>query len=700
MSDDPRPPQDTPTPAIDDRSEPGAAADESDVPNADRATTIVLGPDGRPRPRQVVLAADDGRAVSTTASTATLNLDLSGGIANAGESAAGHSAAGHSAAGHSAAGHSAAGDEADASDEGGELLRVGEYELLAEIAHGGMGVVYRAEHRTLRRVAAVKMILGGRFSSAETQARFRAEAEAAARLDHPAIVPIYEIGHDRGQTYFAMRLVEGGSLAELMEECSRDLKRGVKLLELVARGVEHAHQRGILHRDLKPANILLNDDGTPAITDFGLAKNTTSDANMTATGVVVGTPAYMSPEQAAGDHDLTTRSDVYSLGAILYEMLTGKPPHEGATPVDVLMSVRQTTPPRPRASRAHLDPDLELICLKATAREPAERYASAEALADDLAAWQAGLPISAKPPSLAAMSSQWIRQNRRLLLIGGLMMLAAVISLPVGLLAVVSGNVGDLNVYANYFPEASPPWLTRGRSLLPLLQPVVFLLYLVLWPSFGYWIAAATRPQTHRQAIGVAFVASAIGSVLVFLAIGWLFVAAALVNDLQPRVQTLGDALWHTEEVVQYESGQRAVATFAGLEAVDGRLRGRVLADRLWLDSLANAVWVPIRYLWASLYFGLTVIIGTVLAAELQRRRGSRYLSTLIRLVRYFLAFVGAVVLVYIAVFYLEGAVRSKLQFDIWLVHLAASLIAAALLFLTMRRWVEFDRWCAPEDAA
>jgi WD40 repeat protein len=290
----------------------------------------------------------------------------------------------------------------------------GDYVLLGEIARGGMGVVYRARQVSLNRPVAVKMILPGQPPTPAQVQRFRTEAEAAAGLDHPNIVPIYEIGEHEGQPYFSMKLIEGHDLAHQMGGRPMPPQRAAQILASVARAVHHAHQRGVLHRDLKPSNIVLeradSEQPVPLVTDFGLAKLTERGRDLSQTGGLLGTLEYIAPEQASGKtRQLTTAADIYSLGAILFAVLTGRPPfqcQEGEGDLALLQRVKEAEPPRPRSLNPACPPDLEVICLKCLEKEPVRRYGSAEHLAEDLDRFLEGSPISARP--VGGLERLWI----------------------------------------------------------------------------------------------------------------------------------------------------------------------------------------------------------------------------------------------------------------------------------------------------
>jgi WD40 repeat protein len=317
----------------------------------------------------------------------------------------------------------------------GAALSFGDYELLGEIGSGGMGRVHKARQRSLDRLVAVKRVRASQIGSEAEVQRFRNEAQILACLEHPHIVAIHEVGEHEGQVYFSMQLVEGGSLDRHLPRVQADPRLAARLVAVIARAVHHAHQRGVLHRDLKPSNILLDGEGQPHVTDFGLAKQVAADSGLTQSGAIVGTPGYMAPEQAGGRAGaVTTAVDVYGLGAILYALLTGRPPFHGETVLDTLAQVREHEPARPSTRNARVPRDLEAVCLKCLEKEPARRYRSAELVAEDLDRWLAGEPVQVRPARAWERGLRWGRRHPSLV--------ALVVVSFLALLAVVGAGVG------------------------------------------------------------------------------------------------------------------------------------------------------------------------------------------------------------------------------------------------------------------
>jgi predicted Ser/Thr protein kinase len=317
---------------------------------------------------------------------------------------------------------------------------MGDYELLEEIARGGMGVVYRARQISLNRLVALKVLLAGEFSGDVFTKRFRREAEAAASLNHPHIVSIYEVGHHHGQPFFSMELLEGRSLTELARDQPLPARRAAQLVKHIAEAVQFAHERGVLHRDLKPSNVLISEGDVPHITDFGLAKRIEDNPDLTLTGQVLGTPNYMPPEQADPRRaPPSPAGDVYSLGAILYHLLTGRPPFLAQTLTQTIRLVTEAEPVSPRLLNPDVPRDLETICLRCLQKDPAHRFSSAALLADELGRFMRDEPIVSRPISVGARFARWCQRKPALaasVAIGALLLLIVMIGSPIALIRI------------------------------------------------------------------------------------------------------------------------------------------------------------------------------------------------------------------------------------------------------------------------
>jgi serine/threonine protein kinase/Tfp pilus assembly protein PilF len=306
----------------------------------------------------------------------------------------------------------AAGHSKKAQHAAGTVGELGDYELLKVVGRGGQGVVYRAHQKSLNRTVALKMISVGSWATEAHLKRFRREAEAAASLEHPGIVPIHEVGESDGSWYFSMRFVEGGQLDQVIKREPMSIRQAAELISKVARTVHYAHEHGILHRDIKPGNILLDAKGEPLLTDFGLARLVEAESTVTRTKEVMGTPSYMAPEQAVGNNAaVNSATDVYGLGAVLYQLLTGHPPFAGGTTYETIKLVLDTEPRQPRSLNPKIDRDLSTICLKCLEKDPKRRYSSALALAEDLERWLKHEPILARRTGLFTRGRKWVRRN-------------------------------------------------------------------------------------------------------------------------------------------------------------------------------------------------------------------------------------------------------------------------------------------------
>jgi TolB-like protein/Tfp pilus assembly protein PilF len=340
----------------------------------------------------------------------------------------------------------------DRSAGAAELLgELGDYELLEEVGRGGQGVVFRARQKSLNRTVALKVISLGQWASKAHLKRFRLEAEAAARLEHPGIVPIHEVGERDGSCYFSMKFVEGGQLDEVARREPMPPRYAAELIAKVARTVHYAHEHGILHRDIKPGNILLDAKGEPHLTDFGLARLVESESSVTHTLDVLGTPSYMAPEQAVGNNAaISSTTDVYGLGAVLYQLLTGQPPFAGGATYETIKLLLDTEPKQPRLLNPKIDRDLSTVCFKCLEKDPKRRYSSALALAEDLERWLKHEPIQARHTGIFARGKKWVRRNPSIAIMATMLFALAV---PLGVMVWKS--------------EFSRQPLTTGIAVLP-----------------------------------------------------------------------------------------------------------------------------------------------------------------------------------------------------------------------------------------
>jgi hypothetical protein len=510
------------------------------------------------------------------------------------------------------------------------------FEVIGELGRRGMGVVYRARRTLLNRPCALKMILAGDHAGPEATARFLAEAETVAQLSHPTIVQIYSIGDQGGRPYVELEYIDGGTLADQVPRLLEDPPTAVSLLHKVARAVHHAHQHGILHRDLKPANILLDADNQPHVTDFGLAKRIEGASALTHTGEILGTPSFMAPEQATGKQPITTAADVYSLGAILYVLLTGRPPFQAETPWETLQQVIEREPVRPRALNARADRDLELICLKCLAKDPLQRHGSADALAADLEHWLAGEPISVRPPALTTLVRFWLRQNF------GAASWTAVLGLVWGLLIGVACWLAVINPfllsrasegYAR-LPASDPPWLASAWRMPHGMRNATYFVAVGISGTMGLFIVLLVRPKSRRADLAAGTITGLVAAVAAFVtSFGWLAVTLTTVAPADSDLRLLAEAAWAETTL---DAGPSRTGARAGTRPVD-RLseryldldripvsdRGRVLYDKIVTDLTTR---IPIG-IWLGMLFAIGLggslsVCETLVAGVLLRRHG------------------------------------------------------------------------------
>jgi hypothetical protein len=491
-----------------------------------------------------------------------------------------------------------------------------------------MGVVYKAHHRALNRVVALKMMQTGLAGDSLELDRFHREAEAVARLQHPHIVQIYEIGTHEGQPFLALEYVPGGSLARRLGGKPLPARQAAELVETLARAMHHSHRQGVLHRDLKPANVLLDADGRPKITDFGLAKRLDASVALTQTGLVVGTPSYMAPEQAEGRKDVGPAADVYALGAVLYECLTGRPPFQAAMPHLTLLQVIEQEPAAVRQLNPAVPRDLETVCVKCLQKKPGRRYASAEALANDLRRWLDGEPIRARPLGAWERADRWVRKLPDSTVPGaavvGIGVLIGVVLLLIGWPFVLFGLTTAFVWTA--FARAEVKRLAWGTAAGAAVVGLAFLLLSVGFAGVrlpaAFWL---TAPLPLGGAVALALQARGWrGRVVPALAaLPWLVLAAVIWMEADGFWETFpGTTIRGTAEGNAYALSVFVLIGLAGAAVARGAawyVRGSVLAASLGL--LAGCIGaIPFLVAWALLafnWFGVYFYEGAGLATNL-----------------------------------------------------------------------------------
>ncbi|MEM7313992.1 MAG: bifunctional serine/threonine protein kinase/MFS transporter, partial [Planctomycetota bacterium] len=575
-------------------------------------------------------------------------------------------------------------------------LQFGDYQIIEEIARGGMGVVYRAHDTRLNRVVAMKMILGGQFASERDVERFRHEAAAVARLDHANIVPVYDTGEHDGNHFFTMKLIEGGSLASTMPELTNDIRRGVDLLRQVAAAVHFAHQRGILHRDLKPANILLEQSsGKPFVTDLGLAKLITDDqaeaATLTQAGAVIGTPAYMSPEQATAQDDVTTATDIYALGAMLYELLTGNAPHQGPSAFEVLRKVAEEEVKPPRKHNSNVDRTLELICLKCLKREPSQRYSSAAALADDLSAWMLGESTSVRPPSVGESMVRALRTNLSSAL--GAACVGAAIGTLFSIVTVVNFCQNGIPFFPKSFTlfpsEAQPRFLLLVHQVamatpwwIELLMTIASYVGLLFAGMLNYRIV---RPQSPGQSFAVGAVCGLVMNIVVYFSLGFILLIVFAHNATSRDIYQLSDAALGTPEQ-QEKARTELLKRHPDIASHNSKWRASVFGQRVYVSGIAG---VPAGILSgvvvSSILCILPSILGTTFAFRVFKEEKTRHAVFL------YIELVFALVYLLFGVFFqVLVAIEPRTAEWVdprWQTQVPGFLLAGLAIFAVYRRW-------------
>ena len=563
----------------------------------------------------------------------------------------------------------------------------GEYELIGEIARGGMGVVFKARHKKLNRIVAIKMIRDGRLSSPQDIQRFHIEANAAAQLDHPGIVPIYEIGEHDGRPFFAMKFIEGGSLAQHIERFRSDQTKLVKFIVKIADAVHHAHQRGILHRDIKPANIVLDEAGEPLLTDLGLAKSIAGESELTQTGALVGTPSYMPPEQAHSGSLVTTAADIYSIGAILYEMLCGEPPHKAETVLETILKVRSEPVQPPRSLNKSVDRDLELICMKCLERDPQSRYSSAAGLSSDLQNWLNGEPLSVKPPTVFRSIVSLLRRNQGLVYPILVVFAGIIFSFPLVLSLLKIGAGAEL--YADS-PEDPIPAIYKWTSFPTWISASSLIVMLLMWPTLGLIVVLVTRPKNIKQAMLNGTLVGAVCGLLFYVSIGWYPISRATIITAGSDIKSLTEGFWSGDGSDKRELDDALFRKYPLLKGMPAEARARYLENRIASDSIVSGSIVMLSMLGFGSLVAISIAGGSLIAKLLRDRNQAWWIFV----PRYLASWLVAWSMVFVILTAFSVRINGSfffLQLPLWAQACVLGL-PAMMLFLLLRRWRKPER--------
>ncbi|XZE52257.1 serine/threonine-protein kinase [Planctomycetaceae bacterium SH139] len=553
----------------------------------------------------------------------------------------------------------------------------GDYELIDEIARGGMGVVYKAKQISLSRTIALKMILSGQLADDNEVRRFRLEAEAAANLDHPNIVPIYDIGDHNGQHYFTMKLIEGCTLTDFSPDLRGNYNQIVELVAKIADAIHHAHQRGILHRDLKPGNVLIDTDQQPLVTDFGLARKLESDRGVTQTGAVVGTPGFMSPEQASGK-GVTTATDIYSIGAILYELLCGRPPHAKESVLDTLMSVINDEPERLRNYDPSVPPDLELIALKCLEKDPNKRYTSTAEIANDLRAFAKGEPLMVRAPSIVEVARMWLGANFGNVLWVPIIALLVGVCVGVGIWLMAYGDRSSNwdTVYANFPPVHRP---TIPFRLIHWIDDFALPMLFLIMTSLGWATARLVQTKNTTADWSVGLAVGLLAGLIAFIcgAGAPLIDSQTSLDDLQLLFELAGSP----GSSVPLENLLKRYPDLKGLTRYN---QAALLSDKISIDQswiLTGGIWFG--SLFCLTLLGVTGAVGTRVAGPLVRQR--RWISGLTSYLCFALALnaIGLLVFSEVWIHFIAGA---GLILN-WIPPLLCVLFALLAITSVLRQW-------------